>query len=117
MALIQWARRHSQIREYLISNRNEGKMSPQAGKRANEMGRIAGVSDLFLALPCHGFHGLWIEMKPSLDVKSVVTKSQNDWIARMIGVGYAGCVCYGWDHAREVIENYLAGTHQSLPSR
>lgn len=109
MALIRWARLHPKIKDYLISNRNEGKMSPQAGKRANEMGRIAGVSDLFLALPLHGFHGLWIEMKPPIGIRSRVTKSQSDWLERMISIGYAGYICYGWDQAKDTIEFYLSG--------
>lgn len=123
MAVIEWASFQplhngaiSKIGDYLIAIPNEGKRSPKAGNKFKKLGLKPGVSDLFLALPRSGCHGLWIEMKKQrqhfrgiAEQAAAVTESQRDWINRMNRTGYDAYVCYGADEAIRTIKNYLEG--------
>lgn len=71
------------------------------------MGTRKGVSDLFLAIPRNGFHGLWIEYKAEPPLAAPVTPEQQEWIDKMLGQGYAATVCKGCDQALDVIRKYL----------
>lgn len=65
-----------------------------------------GVPDLFLPVPRGGHHGLFIEMKA---VKGKVSKEQLWWLSSLEAQGYHAEVCYGWESAAKVIEDYLGG--------
>lgn len=82
MQLVKWARGHGLP---LISIPNAGKRTPWAGQRERAMGLTAGVSDLFLAYPAMGFHGLWIELKSK---GKKPTAEQTAWLVRMRTFGY-----------------------------
>ena len=115
-ALIQWARmtrlRGVLVSDFLISNNNAQKTSSAwAGRRLNDEGRKAGVSDLFLALPANGACGLWIELKAPATKTTKAGKpspAQIEWLERMSQVGYAARLCYGWEAAKVTIQEYLA---------
>jgi hypothetical protein len=67
-------------------------------------GGLAGVSDLFLMIPATEYHGLFIEMK----VKGgKLSSSQKEFIANAILMGYKAVVCYGFDEAKQAINEYL----------
>ncbi|SLM63510.1 MULTISPECIES: VRR-NUC domain-containing protein [Dickeya] len=107
-ALIQWAKLATinGIRpgNYLIHIPNEGKRGPKAARDAKRLGMRSGVHDLFLALPCGGYAGLWIEMKAA---GGRPTPGQLEWQELMRMAGYRAEICYGFDSARNEIERYL----------
>lgn len=86
---------------------NGGSRGPAEAGRFKAMGVKKGVPDVFLDVPRGGFHGLRIEMKRRRGGK--VSEEQTDWIDWYNSNGYRAVVCYGWDEAREEIEDYLRG--------
>lgn len=71
-----------------------------------------GASDLFLAWPTSQFCGLWLEVKqartyPTSERKKSSWQAQELFIERMRRVGYAGYFVFGWEHGKEVVEDYL----------
>lgn len=105
-ALMKWASFHPVCRDYLIHIPNGGsRSSAKEGANLKAQGVKAGVSDYFLAYPCGKRHGMWIELKRC--GKSNVSLAQSAWIELMKSNGYEAGVCWGWEEARVVIENYL----------
>lgn len=72
--------------------------------RAKREGFRNGVSDLMLPVACHGFHGLFVEMK-SLSGRATV--EQLIFGERVTQQGYMFAVCKGADAAIETIASYL----------
>ncbi len=125
-ALFTWARTHrirgpgiidpAYLADYLIAIPNGGYRKGLEAARLIGLGVKPGVSDVFLALPTHGYHGLWIEMKkPRPDfptpyaAKAAFTNNQRAWHDLMIAQGYVCALCYGWEAAQGVIISYLNG--------
>jgi len=97
---------------------------PNGGKRGKGEARNLvlegvekGVPDLFIVEPRGGFFGLFIEMKKKdvKDVKGVkgvskgvVSPAQMSKHQKYIAKGYNVVVCYGCDHAMEIIDNYMS---------
>ena len=86
---------------------NGGRRDAITGARLKAEGVVAGVPDIFLAVPRQGFHGLYVELKRQKG--GSLESSQEDIIARLRQAGYRVEVCMGWWEAREAIENYLTG--------
>lgn len=107
-ALIKWAQHHPICRNYLVHYPNGGFRNLIEAVNLKRAGAKAGVSDLLLAYPCHGYHGLWIELKRFRN-PSRLTKDQQIWLTRMRNVGYVAVVAQGWEVAKSVIEIYLKG--------
>lgn len=124
-ALVQWAavsQLHNpphpsarMIGDYLFAIPNGGKRNRTEAARMNGLGVKAGVSDLLLPVARGGHFGLWIEMKKpracfagQAAVERAVSAAQQTWGSRMVACGYHFEVCYGWDEARVVIEQYLS---------
>lgn len=72
--------------------------------KLKKSGVLAGASDLFLAYPNKNHSGLFIEMKAK---GGSVSENQKKFIKSVKQYGYAAEVCYGFDEAKSVIENYL----------
>ncbi len=62
------------------------------------------MPDINLPVARGGYHGLYIELKAG---KNKTTRKQEEWIAALRQQGYHVSVCYGWEEAKETIENYL----------
>ena len=119
-ALCDWAKLQRldigfTVFDLLIAIKNESyeKTDPkkpwQAGKRINrykESGMKSGTPDLLFAYPCHGEHGLWIEMKKP---GGKVRDNQVDMQQRLRFAGYRVYTCYSWEEAKDTILKYLAG--------
>lgn len=81
----------------------------EAGK-LKAMGVRRGVPDLFLPVQNYnrsadsGYIGLFIELKK---IGGKVPPEQLIWIEYLNNQGYKAVVCYGWEEARDVIEEYL----------
>lgn len=124
-ALFTWARTYrvrgpgivdpAYLAEYLLAIPNGGYRKGLEAARLIGLGVKPGVSDVFMPLPRHGYHGLWIEMKKPLAAfpspsaaKAAFTDNQRAWQGRMAHVGYACAVCYGWMPAQATIIAYLS---------
>ena len=108
IALMQWAELATvagyRVTDYLFAIPNGGKRNIREAARLKRMGVKAGVSDLFLPIPCGPAHGLWIELKAG---KGRPTEAQSAWLSRMALQGYATCVCHGAEEAIRAITAYL----------
>lgn len=85
---------------------NGGKRDRREAAKLKQQGVRAGVPDLCLPVARSGYHGLYIEMKVE---KNKPTALQLEWLAALKQQGYAVAVCYGWQEAANIIENYLGG--------
>jgi hypothetical protein len=103
--LVRWFRlQYSQYAKYLFAIPNGGVRHIGTAIKIKEEGGMAGVPDLFLMIPKGGWHGMWIEMKAK---GGRVSKDQEQFIGAAILMGYQAVVCYGFEDARDAINNYL----------
>lgn len=72
------------------------------------MGYCRGFPDLAILRPVGPYHGLFIELKRTVN-PSPVSASQREVIARLQTQGFYACVAYGYWQARIVAEAYLDG--------
>jgi hypothetical protein len=91
---------------------NQRKASPGYMQTLKRMGVRAGVPDLMIAFPMHGYHGLFVELKKASG--SYATEKQKDWVAKLNQAGYIAVVCRGTDEAMQAIQAYDAGKLQHL---
>lgn len=88
--------------------------APRSFAQANYMraeGLRAGVPDVFVAVPCGGFPGLWIEFKCPGKKQ---TEAQQQWFERLRKVGYLCEVVYSATDATELVRNYFMGNIRRL---
>lgn len=90
---------------------NERKTSPQHGKKLKAMGVRAGWPDLFLAVPCGEYHGLFIEMKAKHGRLSDAQKELHPIIREQ---GYLVVVCYGAGEAIDMLKRYVTQASMSI---
>lgn len=83
-----------------------GKLGARRGGRLKGEGLVAGVPDLFLAVPRGEEAGLFIEMKRSRG--GVWRDDQQEMAGLLINQGYGFVLCYGWEEAAKEITEYLA---------
>ena len=84
---------------------NEGKRTNHAGRELKEQGMRRGVPDNCLPVPRGKYGALYIELKRRQGNKP--TDEQLEWIADLNAAGNLAVVCYGWEEAAIVIQNYL----------
>ncbi len=92
--------------ELLYHIPNGGRRSKVEAVRLKREGVKKGVPDLCLPVARGNYHGLYIEMKYE---KGKTSKEQKEWLSKLNKQGYKAVVCYGFEEAREIIENYMAG--------
>ena len=83
---------------------NEGKRSAATGARMKQAGLKSGVPDVCLPTAHGGYIGLYIEMKIK---PNKPTENQKQWLRALREAGHMVAVCYSWDEARKLIEDYL----------
>lgn len=83
---------------------NEGKRSAVTGSRLKQAGLKPGVPDIVLPVARGGYIGLYIELKYG---KNKATENQKTWLRDLREQYHLTAVCYGWEQAKELIENYL----------
>ena len=96
---------------------NGGYRNTREGAKFRAMGVKKGVCDYFLPYPMRSlksipYAGLYIEMKIESRRKhknSGLSDEQVECIAYLREVGYYVAVCYSWQEAWKVIEDYLKG--------
>lgn len=107
-ALIEWCRsmegKYPELK-LLFAIPNGGLRNKRVAATLKKEGCRAGVSDLFLPVARHGYHGLFLEMKRA--DKCAASKEQKEFIEAVGKQGYLALICSGWVFAKEVIEGYL----------
>jgi hypothetical protein len=112
IAAMDWLReQHPHIAEHTMHIGNERKASYFAGFIMKK-GVLKGASDLFMAWPLNGFHGLFIEVKSKIGKP---TLEQKAFIERMRIVGYRAEICYGAEEVINTMQEYFIqkGTSES----
>jgi len=107
VALVKWAALN--LKTYpelsaLYAIPNAARRSPFQGAWMKAEGLRAGFPDIGLPVPRDPYHGLYIEMKVG---KNKPTPAQCAWHERLRAFGNRVEVCYGWQEAVKVIEEYL----------
>lgn len=115
MAVFQWCamnRATYPMLEMLFAIPNGGWRHKRTAMILKATGSKRGVPDMCLPVPCWGYYGLFVELKPSVDEGSV-SDDQEKWIAKLQAQGYACAVAYGWDMARDILVSYLTGNFKT----
>ncbi len=76
-----------------------------AGRRLKLTGVRAGVPDLCIPMATPDYHGLYIELKRKK--RATVSEEQKEWLAYLNSAGYLAVVCYGFEEAKKVLEEYF----------
>ncbi len=110
VALFRWAEYQSKRLPELalmFAIPNGGHRSKATAGKLKAEGVKAGVPDICLPVARGEYHGLWIEMKAG---RNKPTPPQVQWHMRLSQQGHRVAVCWGWEAARDVIEEYLTGS-------
>ena len=107
IALFDWIRLHPNIAPYAFHIPNERKTSKQHGYKLKKMGVKPGVSDVFIAIGCPQYHGLFIELKAG---KNKPTPQQEEFLLNMMSQNYYATWCIGADDAIKTIQRYVNWT-------
>lgn len=91
---------------------NEGLRTKITGAKLKQLGLRRGFPDIQLLTPSSKYGMLFIELKTQ---HGKPTPEQLDYLAFLRERGYAACLCYGMDAAKQCIEDYLHG--QDIPER
>ena len=83
---------------------NGGLRDKVTASRLKAQGVRAGVPDIFLAVPAHGVHGLFIELKRE---GGKAAKQQIEWKERLLEQGYGVAICVGHEETKALIQEYL----------
>lgn len=81
-----------------------------AKSKMKSEGLKSGVPDICLLASRAPYGGkdryaaLWIELKVG---KNKASDKQNEWLGQARVCGHGAIVCYGWEHARDTIIQYL----------
>jgi hypothetical protein len=102
-SVIKWACLHKNLRNKILHFPNEGKRTPRYGKYLKSLGMRAGVSDIFIPIARHQFHGAWIELKSE---KGRLSLAQKEFLEEMKEEGYFAATCYSFDEAINTISWY-----------
>lgn len=95
---------------WLFAIPNGGYRSKSEAGRLKAAGVKAGVPDLCLPIKRDIYSGLWIELKlPATDKKKATETSpeQDKWIEHLQSQGFGAMICYGYQHAYQMLIEYL----------
>ena len=91
-------------RRLLHHSPNGGKRSESAAARFKAMGTRKGFPDLFLALPCNGYHGAFFELKSE---KGKLSKEQEVFLALLEKQGYKTFVTRSYEDFDNQLKEYF----------
>ena len=83
---------------------NGGQRNIVTATKLKAEGVKSGVPDIMLAFPSEHSHGLFIELKST---NGKVSENQRQWLGALAYSGYQCNVCYSFNEAKKVIEEYL----------
>ena len=102
---MDWLRlQHPDVALHTLHIGNERKSTPYAGAIMKRMGILKGASDIFMAWPSKGYHGMFIEVKSKT---GRLTPEQKEFLKRMGIKGYFVEVCYGAEQIIDTMKYYL----------
>lgn len=109
-SLIEWARLKGID---LVHNANQRQCTPRQGSRLKDLGLAPGYPDLTLNEARGGYFGLFIELKQKRHYTDCERQArswlaQSEWLTKLANNHYFAIRCFGWDHAREVVEMYVS---------
>lgn len=118
-ALFDWAKikrvtingECKRLSDFMYAIPNGGKRNVREAARLKKQGVKSGVSDVHLPIAAGGYNCLYVEMKKPIvpgQKKPTIQESQKDWKNLMNSIGNLAVVAYGFNEAREVIEEYLS---------
>lgn len=87
---------------------NGGQRNKRTASELKAQGVKAGVSDLVIAAPRGGHHGLYLEFKATPPRHASMSASQREWLAEMERQGYCAVLARGLEEARAVLREYMA---------
>lgn len=102
-AVMQWIRLNPSLEKVVMHIPNEGRRTLNFGKRLKDMGMKKGVSDLFIAMSKHNYHGAWIELKSA---HGKLSQHQKEFLDEMDRQGYFTSTCWSIDEAINIIKWY-----------
>ncbi len=108
VTLIEWFDLEYRYRPYakrLASTPNGGNRNIITATMLKREGCRKGYPDLNLMVPTLRYHGLFIELKKVGGLKP--SAQQQEWIEYLNSQGYLAVVCYGFNEAKKIIEEYL----------
>ena len=108
-ALFQWAglaeQKYPELK-LLHHIPNGGIRDIRTAANLKKEGVKRGVPDICLPVAIGEYHGLYIELKVG---KNKTSKHQDEWIEKLRNENYCVEVAYGWQEAKDTIEDYLEG--------
>lgn len=93
---------------------NGGLRDKITAARLKAEGVKPGVSDVFLPVARMGLNGLFIEMKRRTGKPCDIKDEQRDFIRAMREQDFGAFVCFGWEHAANLVEAYLCNQGYAL---
>lgn len=101
-----WAAEHKYDPKLLFAIPNGANKTIAQAIKFREEGLLAGVADLFLAIPMGGLHGLWIEMKK--EKGGHWRPEQKEFCVMVQAMGYGYVVAKGADMGIRLMKEYLS---------
>lgn len=102
---VTWFRlQYPNIRLNLFAVPNGGARTPVEGAIMKGEGVTAGVADLILLFPAHGYHALCIEMKTPTGSQR---PTQKQWQAAVEATGYKYTIVRSFDEFVAIVRWYL----------
>lgn len=89
---------------------NGGERNKAVAGKLKAEGVKSGVPDIFLPAPIGPWHGLYIELKRrgrEREKNGGCSPVQVEYMDRLRFNGYCCFVCYGWEHAADIVRAYL----------
>ncbi|WP_110642486.1 VRR-NUC domain-containing protein [Salinicola sp. CPA57] len=94
--------------EHTYAVPNGGSRHGLEAAKMKAQGVRSGVSDLVIAIPRGGYHGLYLELKATPPRDADLAESQRVWLERMEAAGYCAKLALGIEQAKQVIGEYMA---------
>ena len=103
---VRWFRyQYSELKKMLFAIPNGGSRNSLEAHKLKMTGVTAGVSDLILLTPRHGYGSLCIELK---SVNGKQSPSQHEWELEAISAGNKYVICRSIDEFMCEVNQYLA---------
>ena len=105
MLTVAWFRaQYPSLAMLLFAIPNGGQRNPATAAHLKAEGVVAGIPDLFLAVPMGQDHGLFLEMKTPT---GVVSKAQHAAHSSLRAQGYRVDIARGYEAAKTLLREYL----------
>ena len=102
---VTWFRyQYQHFSKLLFAVPNGGFRNQATAGRLKAEGVVAGVADLILLFPNHGFHALCLEIKTDVGRQSEL---QRQWQAEVEKFNYKYVICRNFDDFKKQITDYL----------